>query len=116
MVHYYYVPLCMYYILSCIVLSLAASTPPHRLPSRRRVVLSITGHVYTPAYVLVSDSGFSKLPADVQSGLKQCATETQAFVYDTAARLENELLDVIKAAGVAVNNADEASNVLELDD
>ena len=68
--------------------------------------LSITGHVYTPAYVLVSDSGFSKLPADVQSGLEQCATETQAFVYDTAARLETELLDVIKAAGVAVNNAD----------
>lgn len=68
--------------------------------------LSITGHVYTPAYVLVSDSGFSKLPADVQAGLEQCATETQAFVYETAARLETELLDVIKAAGVAVNNAD----------
>lgn len=68
--------------------------------------LSITGHVYTPAYVLVSDSAFAKLPADVQQGLETCAAETQAVVYDTAARLETELLDVIKAAGVAVNNAD----------
>ena len=54
--------------------------------------LSITGHVYTPAYVLVSDSGFSKLPADVQSGLEQCATETQAFVYDTACAARNRVV------------------------
>ena len=71
--------------------------------------LSITGHVYTPAYVLVSDKNFAKLPADVQSGLETCATESQAFVYETAARLETELLDVIKGAGVAVNNADNAA-------
>lgn len=71
--------------------------------------LSITGHVYTPAYILVSDKNYAKLPGDVQSGLEKCATESQAFVYETAARLETELLDVIKAAGVAVNNADNAA-------
>ncbi len=71
--------------------------------------LSITGHVYTPGYVLVSDKEFAKLPADVQSGLEKCATDSQAFVYETAARLEVELLDVIKAAGVEVNNADNAA-------
>ena len=71
--------------------------------------LSITGHVYTPAYILVSESNYSKLPDDVRAGLEKCATETQAFVYETAARLEGELLDVIKAAGVAVNNADNAA-------
>ena len=68
--------------------------------------LSITGHVYTPAYVLVSDEHFAKLPDDVQAALIQCGAETQDFVYETAAKLETELLDVIKAAGVAVNNAD----------
>lgn len=68
--------------------------------------LSITGHVYTPAYVLVSDKNYAKLPDDVRAGLEKCATDTQAFVYDTAARLETELLDEIKAAGVEVNNAD----------
>lgn len=71
--------------------------------------LSITGHVYTPAYILVSDKNYAKLPAEVQAGLEKCATDSQAFVYETAARLETELLDVIKAAGVEVNNADNAA-------
>ncbi|MEL6478741.1 MAG: TRAP transporter substrate-binding protein [Pseudomonadota bacterium] len=71
--------------------------------------LSITGHVYTPAYVLVSKKHFEKLPADVQAGLEACATDTQAFVYETAAKLEVELLSVIEGAGVAVNNADNAA-------
>ena len=71
--------------------------------------LSITGHVYTPAYILVSDEEYGKLPADVRAGLEKCAAESQAFVYDHAAKLETELLDVIKGAGVAVNNADNAA-------
>ena len=71
--------------------------------------LSITGHVYTPAYILVSEANYAKLPDDVRAGLEKCAADTQAFVYDTAARLETELLDVIKGAGVAVNNADNAA-------
>jgi len=68
--------------------------------------LSITGHVYTPAYILVSDKNYQKLPEDVRAGLEKCATDSQDFVYETAARLETELLDVIKSAGVEVNNAD----------
>ena len=35
--------------------------------------------------------------------------QTQNFVYEQAAKLEVELLDVIKGAGVAVNNADNAA-------
>ncbi len=68
--------------------------------------LSITGHVYTPAYVLVSDKHFAKLPEDVQAALEACGSETQEFVYQKAAELETELLQVIKDAGVAVNEAD----------
>ena len=71
--------------------------------------LSITGHVYTPAYVLVSEKHYSKLPEDVRSGLEKCAADTQNFVYEHAAKLETELLDVIKGAGVAVNTADNAA-------
>ena len=71
--------------------------------------LSITGHVYTPAYVLVSDKHYGKLPADVRAALEKCGAETQSFVYEHAAKLETELLDVIKSAGVAVNNADNAA-------
>lgn len=68
--------------------------------------LSITGHVYTPAYILASQKGFAKLPEDVQAGLTTCAASTQDFTYEKAAQLETELLDVIKAAGVAINEAD----------
>jgi tripartite ATP-independent transporter DctP family solute receptor len=71
--------------------------------------LSITGHVYTPGYLLTSKDGFAKLPADVQSALREAATEAQAYVYATAARLEDELLTVIKDAGVTVNTADKAA-------
>ncbi|MEM7236665.1 MAG: TRAP transporter substrate-binding protein, partial [Pseudomonadota bacterium] len=71
--------------------------------------LSITGHVYTPAYILVSKKHYEKLDAGIREALEACASETQAFVYETAAKLEVELLDVIKSAGVEVNNADNAA-------
>ncbi len=68
--------------------------------------LSITGHVYTPAYLLASQRHFEKHPANVRQVLTDCASSTQTFVYRKAASLETELLDVIKSAGVEVNTAD----------
>ncbi|MEM6486849.1 MAG: TRAP transporter substrate-binding protein [Pseudomonadota bacterium] len=71
--------------------------------------LSITGHVYTPGYLLMSKSAFDGLDADAQALLTACGSETQDFVYEKAAQLEVELLEVIKAAGVEVNEADTAA-------
>jgi len=71
--------------------------------------LSVTNHVYTPAYVTVGSERWSKLPADVRKILEDTARETQGFVYETAARLDKELLGKIKDAGVAVNEADQAA-------
>lgn len=70
--------------------------------------LSITGHVYTPAYVLVSKSGFADLPQDVQDILRETAQETQAFVYETAAQLESDLLTELEGQ-MEVNIADKAA-------
>ncbi len=67
--------------------------------------LSVTNHVYTPAYVLASQSHFDRLPPEVQDALAEAAEETQSFVYETAARLDEELLGEIEAAGVTVNEA-----------
>ena len=67
--------------------------------------LSITDHVYTPAYVIAGTKRWEALPADVRKILADTAKETQGYVYEAAARMEKELLDKIKAAGVAVNNA-----------
>jgi len=58
--------------------------------------LSITSHVYTPAYVAVHKDHYSKLPADVRKILEAAAKENQKFVYKRAAELEKSLLGVIK--------------------
>ncbi|WP_119166027.1 TRAP transporter substrate-binding protein [Algihabitans albus] len=68
--------------------------------------LSMTGHVYTPAYVTVSANHFTKLPEDVQSVLMEVAQETQDFVYETAAQMDIDLLDQLKAGGMQVNEPD----------
>jgi tripartite ATP-independent transporter DctP family solute receptor len=73
--------------------------------------LSVTGHVYTPAFVVVDANHFARLDPEVQQILTEAAQETRAFVHETAERLEGELLDVIKAAGVEVNEADKAAFV-----
>jgi tripartite ATP-independent transporter DctP family solute receptor len=65
--------------------------------------LSLTGHVYTPAYVTVGAKKWASVPADVRKILEHTAKETQAFVYEKAAKDDEELLGKIKAAGVAVN-------------
>lgn len=65
--------------------------------------ISLTGHVYTPAYVTVGTKKWESLPADVRKILEDTAKETQAFVYDKAAKDDDDLLGKIKAAGVAVN-------------
>ena len=71
--------------------------------------LSITGHVYTPAYVTVSAKHWAKLPDDIRGALEATAKETQAYVYKTAAQLEVDLLAQLKAGGMQVNEADKAA-------
>ena len=54
--------------------------------------LSLTGHVYTPAYATVGANKWASLPADVRKILEDTAKETQAFVYATAEKDDNDLL------------------------
>jgi tripartite ATP-independent transporter DctP family solute receptor len=67
--------------------------------------LSLTGHVYTPGYLVVSSKKWQTLPADARKVLEQTAKETQAYVYEKAAKDDEELLVKMKAAGIQVNNA-----------
>lgn len=68
--------------------------------------LSLTGHVYTPAYLTASKKKWEALPADVRKILADTAKQTQAFVYATAQKLDDDLLGKMKAAGVKVNDVD----------
>ncbi len=65
--------------------------------------LSLTGHVYTPAYLVVGAKKWESFPADVRKVLEDTAKETQAFVYSTAEKDEGELLAKLRSAGMQVN-------------
>ncbi len=67
--------------------------------------LSLTGHVYTPAY-LTAGASWSRLPEDVRKILEQTAAEVEPFVLQLAGKLDDELVGKMKQAGIAVNEAD----------
>jgi tripartite ATP-independent transporter DctP family solute receptor len=73
--------------------------------------LSLSGHVYTPAYLTVGTRHWESLPADVRSVLESAAKETQAFVYATAVKDEGDLLEKLKSAGMQVNEVDKTAFV-----
>lgn len=73
--------------------------------------LSLTGHVYTPAFVTVGRVRWERLPVDVREILIATARETQQFVYDTAERMERELLGRLDSAGMQVNEPDRGAFV-----
>ena len=73
--------------------------------------LSLSGHVYTPAYLTVGTTHWNTLPADVRKLLEDTAKETQAFVYETAAKDDTALLEKLKQAGMQVNEVDKEAFV-----
>jgi tripartite ATP-independent transporter DctP family solute receptor len=73
--------------------------------------LSLSGHVYTPAYLVAGSKKWATLPADVRKTLEDIAKDMQKFVYATAQKDESELLAQIKAAGVRVNEPNKAAFV-----
>lgn len=66
--------------------------------------LTLTGHVYTPAYLTAGTKKWATLPADVRKTLEDTAKETQAYVYQTAAADEADLLAKLKSGGMQVNS------------
>ncbi len=68
--------------------------------------LSLTGHVYTPAYLLAGAGRWRALPHGMQEILERTAQDLQPYVYAQAAKLEKRLLADLEASGIAVNHAD----------
>ncbi len=68
--------------------------------------LSMTGHVYTPSY-LIAGASWNRMPPDVQKILVDTAREVEPVALKMASDLDNKLLDKIKKfQGIAVNEAD----------
>ncbi len=73
--------------------------------------LSVTGHVYSPAYPTAGKAAFAKLPADVQKVLAETAMEMSAWARAEGAKGDDELKGKLAAAGMQVNVADRAAFV-----
>jgi tripartite ATP-independent transporter DctP family solute receptor len=72
--------------------------------------LSLSGHVYTPAYLLTGKKTWDSLPADVQKILTDEAVGMQEWVYETAEKMEVDLLNKMKGS-VEINEVDKKAFV-----
>ena len=68
--------------------------------------LSLTGHVYSPVHLLLNKDLFDSMPEDLQQILVEAGKEVAVFTRNLGAENDAKLADVIKEAGVEVNQAD----------
>ncbi len=68
--------------------------------------LSLTRHVYSPAYLTVDIDRWNRLPDDVRTILEETARETQAFILQAAADIDERTLETLRSRGIAVNEVD----------
>ncbi len=68
--------------------------------------LSLSNHVYSPAYPTVGVTAFEKLDPEVQQILAETAQEMALWAREQGAAAEGTLLDELKADGMEVNTAD----------
>ena len=68
--------------------------------------LSLTGHVYSPAYLTAGAERWSRLPSDVREILEEVARSTRTFVFATAAEIDRNALAALRARSMKVNEVD----------
>ncbi|MDE0263149.1 MAG: TRAP transporter substrate-binding protein [Bryobacterales bacterium] len=68
--------------------------------------LTLSSHVYTPAFLLAGRERWQSFPEPVREILSSTAREIQAFVYEQAESLDESLLADLRLAGIAVNECD----------
>jgi len=71
--------------------------------------LTLTGHLYSPAFLVVSSAKFAQLPNDVQRILEETARATQAFALFEGARADSVLLQRLRESGMQINEANRES-------
>jgi tripartite ATP-independent transporter DctP family solute receptor len=73
--------------------------------------LSVTGHVYSPAYPTAGKEAFAKLDPEIQKLLMETALELEGWAREKGATGDDELRGKLEAAGMEVNVADRAAFV-----
>jgi len=77
--------------------------------------LTLSEHVYSPAYIVVDAKKWKKIPPDVAKIVEDTARETQDFVYKYAADLDEKLLGEMREAGIEINKADKKAFIAASD-
>lgn len=73
--------------------------------------LSMSGHVYSPAYPTVGTAAFERLDPEIQGVLEETAQEVAVWAREQGAAQDDELLRELEAGGMQVNQADRAAFV-----
>ena len=73
--------------------------------------LSVTGHVYSPAYPTAGAAAFAELPAEVREVLESTAREMALWARAAGAEADGDLRSRLAGAGMEVNVADRAAFV-----
>ncbi|SFP95704.1 TRAP transporter substrate-binding protein [Tranquillimonas alkanivorans] len=73
--------------------------------------LSMSGHVYSPAYPTVGVAAFEKLDPEIQDVLTETAQEVALWAREQGESQDGALLEELKAGGMKVNTADRAAFV-----
>jgi tripartite ATP-independent transporter DctP family solute receptor len=68
--------------------------------------LSLSGHVYSPAYPTVGIAAFDRLDPEIQTVLTETAQEIALWAREQGAAQDDELLATLEANGMQVNEAD----------
>lgn len=68
--------------------------------------LSLTGHLYTVTYVLMSDQVYQDLPEDLQLIVRQAGREAAEFSVEVGRAADEEIVDFLIEQGMEVNEAD----------
>lgn len=71
--------------------------------------LSLTGHVYSPAYLTIGLDTWNDLPDNVQAAVSTVAASVQDWALSEGETADNQLVDKVKEAGMEVNEADKAA-------
>jgi tripartite ATP-independent transporter DctP family solute receptor len=74
--------------------------------------LSLSGHVYTPAYLVVGEDIWKKLPGDVQSTLSKIGWDMGDFARSEGERLDKELMSKL-APPMKANEVDKEAFIKE---
>lgn len=70
--------------------------------------VSLTGHIYSPMVLVISEKTWSKLTPEQQKMIQEAADEAKKYERDLSAQQENDLIKKLEEKGVKISRPDVA--------